>query len=115
MHHKSHHFVVVVEVGGSEFDIHVVHYGIYVTIFIQDQVSLEVHVEVLENELDSALAWKDHRVDLLHGIDFPFFDSREIKFNERKVIATGELQLDIFDVKVNIGVFDISPVNLVGE
>jgi hypothetical protein len=91
MHHESHDLVVVVEVGRSEFDIDIHNHWINITIFIQHQISLEVDIEVLENELNSALAWQNQRIDLLHRIDFPFFDGREIEFNQRDVESAGEL------------------------
>lgn len=51
MHHESHDLVIVVEVRGSKFDISIINNWVDVAIFVQDQVSLEVNIEVLEDEL----------------------------------------------------------------
>ena len=83
MHDESHNFIVVIKIRGSKLNVAVVYYRINITIFIKFEVSLEINIKVLENEFNFTFTWEDVGIDLLHGIDFPTFDSREVKFNER--------------------------------
>lgn len=82
MHDESHNLIIVVEIGGAKFDITIVDHWVYVSICVQYQVSLEINIKVLEDKLNLAVAWENEGIHLLHGIDLPTFDCREIKFDE---------------------------------
>ena len=115
MHDKSNNFVIMVEIGLSKLDIAIVNNWIKITILIKNQICLEINIKVLEDKLDLALAWEDPRVNLLCGIDLPIFNCWEVNFDEGQIVATGKIKLNILDIKVNLFVGNIRPINFPGE
>jgi hypothetical protein len=63
-------------------DVSVVHNWVKITVFVQLKISLEINLEVFENELDVAVVWQEPEVDILLGINFPVFDSWEFNTKE---------------------------------
>jgi hypothetical protein len=63
-------------------DVSVVHNWVKIAVFVQLKISLEINLEVFENELDVAVVWQEPEVDILLGINFPVFDSWEFNTKE---------------------------------
>jgi hypothetical protein len=63
-------------------DVSVVNNWVKIAVFVQLKISLEINLEVFENELDVAVVWQEPEVDILLGINFPVFDSWEFNTKE---------------------------------
>jgi hypothetical protein len=57
MHDKSHNLVIMVQIGLSELDIAIINDWIKITILVENQISLEINVKILEDKLNLTLAW----------------------------------------------------------
>ena len=105
----------MIEVGVTELDVNIVNDWVKVAILIKYQISLEVDVEVFEDELNWALTWQEHRIDGLRTIDLPVLDGWEVNLDERNVVASGQLNDNVFDIEVYLGVRNVSPGDIIGE
>ena len=63
-------------------DVSVVNNWVKIAVLVQLKISLEINLEVFENELDVAVVWQEPEVDILLGINFPVFDSWEFNTKE---------------------------------
>jgi hypothetical protein len=115
MHSEGHHLVVVVQIRLSKFDVTIVDYWVKVSICVQLEICLEIDIKIFENQLNSALAWQDVRVDRLHGINLPFLDGGEVNLDQGLVVASGQVELDVLDIEKGLLVSDIGPINLPRE
>lgn len=111
VHHKSGDRVVVIEVGLTKVNVSAVNNWVKVTMLVQDKVGLEVKLEVLENQLDVAIVREEPEVDILLGIDLPVLDRWEFDTDQSLVEGAGQLYLDVSNIKIGVGVFNILPVN----
>ena len=109
MHDKSSDWVVVVEIRLSEVDVSAVNDWVKVTVLVQNEIGLEVNLEVLEYQLDVAVVRQEPEVDILFSIYLPMFDCGEFDTHESLVERSGQLNLNICNVEVNVRPLDISP------
>ena len=112
VHHKSGDRVIVIEVGLTKVNVSAVNYWVKVTMLVQDKVGLEVKLEVLEDQLDVAIVREEPEVNILLGIDLPVFDCWEFDTDESLVEGAGQLYLDVSNIEIGVGVFNVLPVNL---
>lgn len=70
--------------------------------FVQNEVSLEINLEVLEYELNLAEVGEEPEVDILLGVDLPVLDRGELHAHERLVKVPGQIDFNVSNIKVNI-------------
>lgn len=63
-------------------NVSTVNYWIKIAMLVQLKISLEIKFEVLENQLDLTIVWKEPEVDILLGINFPMLDCWEFDGHE---------------------------------
>ena len=57
--------------------------------FVQNKISLEIKLEVFENELNIAKVGKEPEVNILLSVDLPMFDCWEFHAQEGLVEVSG--------------------------
>lgn len=89
MHDEGRDRIVMIEVWLTEVNVCAVDDWVEVTVLIQDKVSLEINLEVLENQLDVAVVGQEPEVNILLGIDLPVFNSWEFHIDKGFVEGSG--------------------------
>jgi len=112
MHHEGDDLVVVVEIGVTKADVTIFHDGVQVSVFVKLEVGLEIELEIFEDKLNFAVAWKQPGVNLLVRVYRPTFERWEIEINELSVMWSNKFHIDIVNVKVSVCVSNISPLDI---
>ena len=66
-------------------NVSTVNYWVKVSMFVQDKVSLEIKLEILENQLNIAVVWEEPEVDILVCVYLPMLDCWEFDIDQRLI------------------------------